>query len=684
MRTRKQVSSHIQVLKGFLGENKACGSDSPVSQSDDADCSTSGMSLVADITPEKSNKKARSSPAPEETAGGSEDFEDDDASEYQPSQALYLPFPNHHASSIEILASNEYPGPTIRRVLAFTMTLVDQNDHKILLHTYTSIQSETPSALRALEDVNKWREMYPPLAADFDRGRIACPIFLFDTHLSLMDHYRQANLAIRFSMEFSQGVHFTDWRSYPRFYEQNGCPIDLTKIYPNSGTCDLLHSSPIKGTDSSKLEDIAFKSKWWVRVFSSMMDEKMAAENIGDPRLIREEEERAIQVVQGISVMQEIWATHGVNHRRQRMAIILWKFSTARRGVAATTSWRRLSPPLSPYDIQSPHPPSEKPPMTLDAALQATSSYVGPYTAQPSIFSGATVGDSVDTSLSEASSPSATPTPESRSFPSSTSTSFPSSVSNSIYPLYPSQESSFHSQDSAYPTLSSFDSQESAYSFYDHHETVEAAHESYGSHEFPDGSQGSYGSQEVIYHSQESLYQPAPDQLYEYPYQMVEDPITASTSQDFTGGQIHLSYAQTEDSQSSYEAPLIAPQAHMIPQHHQLIEHLEHFDQHDFLDQNPNDLSGGHDEVDEQAHAQPLAQPDELSGLSIDYNAWEETLRLNPDLERHLGITALEDVGHPEQDYMSPLGQGVLESTPGTVLGEVRDEDGTPGGELEY
>lgn len=28
-RDRKQVSSHIQVLKGFLGENKACGSDGP-------------------------------------------------------------------------------------------------------------------------------------------------------------------------------------------------------------------------------------------------------------------------------------------------------------------------------------------------------------------------------------------------------------------------------------------------------------------------------------------------------------------------------------------------------------------------------------------------------------------------------------------------------------------------------
>ena len=29
IRTRKQVSSHLQVLKAFLGENKRCGSDDP-------------------------------------------------------------------------------------------------------------------------------------------------------------------------------------------------------------------------------------------------------------------------------------------------------------------------------------------------------------------------------------------------------------------------------------------------------------------------------------------------------------------------------------------------------------------------------------------------------------------------------------------------------------------------------
>lgn len=336
--------------------------------------------------------------------------------------------------------------------------------------------------------------------------------------------------------------------------------------------------------------------------------------------------------------------------------------------------------------------------MTLDTTLEAASPYVTHYTTQPRIFAENPTGDLLAVPLSEDSPPSLTPTPESRSFPSSTSTSFPSSVSNSTYPVYPSQESSFHSQDSAYPILSSLDSQDSAYpalvsldsqdsgyALYEGHDIVEASHESYGSHDFADGSQESYGSQEIIYHSQNALYQPPPDQLYEYPFQIVDAPVTASTHQDFTGGQIQLSYAPTEDMPSSYEGPLIAPQASMMPQH-QLIQHPEHFDQHDYPDRNPDDLGGGgcEDGLDEQGDAQAPLQSFELNGLAMDYDAWEETLRLNPDLECHLGIEAVEEASQVRQSYLSPLGQDGPGSMAGEVLGEVHDEQGSPEGHLEY
>lgn len=622
------------------------------------------MSLVADIKSEHSRRKINSSTAREETTGTYEILEYDDTSGHPSSQASFPPFPSPISAPIEILASNLCQGCSLRRVAEFAMTLVDKPDSKAVRHYFTSLQSETPSAPKALVDVNNWREMYPALVAYYDQGPIDCPIFLFDAHLSLVEHDYHSNLQILFSMEFTQGAHYTEWRSCLKFYEYNGSPVELEKSW------DTLESTQLKGTDNCRLPEVSLRSKWWSRVFSSMITNKMRMESIGDPALIREEEKRATQYVQGISVMQEIWATHRASGQRpQRMAILLWRFDTAKRGEAATMSWRKLLPPLSAYDIQSPHPPSDNPPMTLDTALQAASPYVEHDNTQASVFSGCPAGEMLTAPLTEDSSSSTTPTPDIRSLP--------LSASNSAYPLYPSQESSFHSQDSAYPPLGIFDSQDSGYTLYEHHEVAEGSHESYGSHESADCSQESYGSQEVIYHSQDLLYQDALDQLYEYPCHSVEVPVTASATQDFTGGQIHLSYAQTDDSQSSYEAPLIAPQANIIPQH-QLIQHPEYFDRHDYLEPNPDDLSCGHHEVDEQAQALPLPQSYELNGLTIDYSAWEETLRLNPDLERQLSIDAMDEVGNIEERYMSPMGQDSVEQTHGGVLGGFTREKVAP------
>ena len=631
------------------------------------------MSLVAPLPSDNSRKKALGGRGHEETACAYKNSEYDDASYYRSSQASLPPFPSRISAPIEFLASNSYQGPTLLRIPEFAMTLEDRRGSKAVRHTCTSIQSETPSAPKALADLSGWRQMYPTLAASNDQGPIDCPVFLFDAHLSFLEHGYPSNLRISLFMDFSQGAHYTEWRSHPKFYEHNGCPVDLTDSGANT-----LESEQLKGTDNCRLGQVFFRPKWWVQVFASLIKEKMMAEDKGDPKLIRDAEERATQYVRGLSIMQEIWATHRASNRGpQRMAVLLWRFDTARRGVAAITSWRKLVPPLSAYDVQSPHPLPENPPMTLESALQAASPYGVLENPQPSIFSGCPGVDSLSVPLSEESSSSTTPTPENHSFPSSISTSFPSSASGSAYPMYSSQGSSLRLQDSAYPPLGIFDPQDSGYSLYEHHELIETSHEPYGSNESVDCSQDSYASQEAIYHSQTFLYQHSLDQLYEYPCDITDAPVIASASQDFTGGQIHLSYSQTEDSQSPYEAPLIAPQAKMVPQH-QLIQHPEQFDQHDYPEHNPEELNSDHDEVDGQA------QSYEVNGLAIDYSEWEETLRLNPDLEGHLGINSMDEGGQIEEQYMmSPVGQEGVEPTQGEVLGEVQDEEGSPVRQVE-
>lgn len=297
--------------------------------------------------------------------------------------------------------------------------------------------------------------------------------------------------------------------------------------------------------------------------------------------------------------MHEIWATpRGYeNPRDQRVAILLWKFGKARKGEVATTSWRRLEPHAAPFQVQSPTPPAQQPPLALDTMVhdamvrRPAVPYGDYYNPQPSIFAE-NAEDLLKETLSEGSSPAMTPPLDYgyASLPSSTSTSFPSEISISGYQSHLTQESSFQSQDSVYPSLASFDSQDSR----DHLQEFNQPH-----------SQDFYGSQENIYHPQDMLYHQTSNQVYEWPSPQTALPDDDPADPDFTGGKIHVSYAEHEGPMTAYQAPLIAPRANMMPQH-QLIQHPEQFDHHNYL---RPDLSSQHEhqQIDwETVASQPL------------------------------------------------------------------------------
>ena len=488
-----------------------------------------------------------------------------------------------------------HQGPTIRQV-KFAMTLCDAEYRP--LHPYTSIQSEMGSAPKALADVNYWHVLYPQLALYCDQGYLDIPLFLFETNLSLMNDFPGCHkyLAIDLSVDFIQGTAFEDWQSLTRFYEENGNWVDLSKFYEKSqpensarpqrenSPWDMLECSEVPESSDMRLK-IPLKSRWWADAFARILHEKHKAQATKNSEVIKQKDVSARRYIGGISVMQELFATprtHG--SQRQRMAILLWKFSQSQSGGVATTSWRRLIPPVSPFQIQSPLTQRMKPPMTLDTALQdAVASHSVPvyadyHNSQPSIFTE-NCETLLTAPLSDGSSFTTTPTPEDRSFPPSMSTSFPPSVSNSNYAPHPSQESSFHSQEPAYASLESFDSQGSA-------------------------SQDSYITQDTMYHSQDSLYAP----LYEYPPPLQihhpNDRNLGATDHEFTGGEIQLSYVQQEESAVPYdddaadEEPLIAPRANMISQH-QLIHNLEQFDHN-----NENGILFDHGDAADEQHSE--------------------------------------------------------------------------------
>jgi len=498
-------------------------------------------------------------------------------------------------SPAETVGSDWNSPPTIRSV-KFEMSLSkkEKDTNLRVLHIYTSIQSETASAPRLLDNVVDWRTFFPPLSAFHCQGQIDCPIFLFDTNLSLTDSHPGfgTSLAIDLSVNVAQGMALTNWQSHTRFYEERGHLVDLgifeqekQRYHAEQGRPVNLESlkspwrdlecSPTKGTADCWLSEVPLKSLWWVGVFSKIILRKQAAEATKDLEAIKQEEEYAHQYLQGISVMQEIWATpRGYeNPRDQRVAILLWKFGKAQKGEVPTTSWRRLEPPAYPFQVQSPTPPAQQPPLTLDTTLHNAMGrpavpYGDYYNPQPSIFAE-NAEELLQETLSDGSSPAMTPNLDYgyASLPSSTSTSFPSEISNSGYHSHLTPESSFQSQDSSFPSLGSFDSQDSRYHL-----------QEYGTH-----SQDLYGSQENIYHSQDMLYHQQSNQVYEWPPPQTAQPHDAPASHDFTGGKIHVSYTEHEDPMSAYQAPLIAPRANMMPQH-QVIQHPENFDHHDYLE----------------------------------------------------------------------------------------------------
>ncbi|KAL6713886.1 hypothetical protein ACLMJK_008380 [Lecanora helva] len=580
-RDRKQVSSHLQVLKAKMKNNKHCASPAVIYAQNQL--TLLGMSLV--IAYENDQNREQSEPASRATSAGGHDSH---YSQVMRSQLKSLP------SSAKYDNQPQYP--TIRQV-DFSMILYKGGQYSVIcpedtIHKYTSIQCNIASAPRSLENLRNWRTFYPPLAEYHAKGQINCPMYLFDSNLDLMEDAPEglASLSVQCSLDVSHGANYANWQACTRFYEEGGRPVDLAKFYQappghEEAWVDL-RACPSTRKSDCKLHELPLKSAWWARTFSNMVGRLSQAKATNDAQALVEEEKNTDRYLRGVSVMQEIYAFPCAgDSKAQRLAILVWKFRKVRKGEAATTTWSKLNPPASPFQVQSPTPPSEQPPLTLDTTLQSATAYNDFYQPQqPSLFAD-NAEDLIDAHLSDGSTPATTPPSDYTSFPSSTSTSFPSNISNSSYQPRLLQET-LQYQDPVYPSSSTFGSQESQYHSQDliHH------------------SQDIYDSQASLYPShQDALSHHIPPQIcgWSSPQTLLYDETAAAAvaaSQDFTGGKIHITYPDASDPgpqqqsprPSEYEPHLFAPRAQMIP-HHQLIQHPEQFEPHeyDYVDTEP-------------------------------------------------------------------------------------------------
>ena len=554
----------------------------------------------------------------------------------------------------EVTSTKSDHYPAIRQV-KFEMALSDKEGN--MVHSYTSIQSQTASAPRTLEEEVDWRVRYPGLVSLCEEGPWDCPIFLLDASLSLTAPILPGSmLSIDIALIISQGADFRDWKSFTRFYQDNGQGVDLEEFYAernrNVEERQRVVEDPWRDLDCRsdlgadvEVSQIPLKSAWWVRAFSDFISVTKQAKASQNDRNVRSTEEGIDRSIRGISVLQEIWATaEAPQSGPQRLVVLAWKFSRAKRGQVGTTSWRRLMQTTNPFGIQSPTPPLLHTPLTLNTTLHEAMNRrlhkqdVDYYSPRPSIFVD-NAQDVIAASLSEGSSLATTPSMDYASFESSTSTSFPSTLPCAGYTPNLGQDSSFQSQNPLYMQGGSFDLQDPPFQFQD-----SFTH----SHDV-------YDFQSQAHHSQDDLYQDDNDLQYDWTACQPSAPDDLTPNHDFTGGKIQIAYPPNNDPFDAYDAPLIAPRANALPQH-SLLQDPEQFNHEDYLEPERDQQH-----VDWELIA---SQPLQVAGL-----------RFHPE-----SCGDLQQLEHVQEQ--APIFEELAESQ-GQVLGKMREGESQMEGSLE-
>ncbi|KAL8856295.1 MAG: hypothetical protein Q9178_007132 [Gyalolechia marmorata] len=564
-RDRKQVSSHIQVLRNFMFDN--------------------------DEWLQYVNVKNTSSPrqaAPQLHLQGlklenlsTEDYRSLVHNPYEPidqsGQTNALPCPPPGA----ILGSNAPDrGPRLNRI-EFEMFVQSPTREKI--HRYTSIQAEIGASPQALEEICNWRMSFPRLEDYHENAELEDNIILIESNIDLpTDHPpKNSTLSIHFQVNIAGISGNEQWSTSTSYYENNGEPVDMRKFYEINNICktsswDTPTVSRAPGSRDIQLE-IPLHSNWWVQLFTRMAARKYGT--MQDPYFLQQEEEWSRRYLQEMSIMQELRMSSGVaGASTKRVAIILWRFSPTRRGEVATTSWRKLKAPPQRFKVNSPTQSPEpllQHSMVLDSSLH-TIAMPQPIFANAERFllhqSDIFAKDSeriVSESRPARDSPAPALTPDyTTSFPSSTTTSFPPSVTHGYLSHEESQESACYSQDSHSYRQASFESQNS-FNF-----PQKTAYALQGARAYEEDLNHvpqnlELESQDPAYYPQQSL-DPMPDfhSPIQYDDELCQDGFNydgSHATQEFSGGQIQLSFQAQQGAPESHPSSYIGPPRDIAP-----------------------------------------------------------------------------------------------------------------------
>ncbi|KAL7271881.1 hypothetical protein RUND412_005336 [Rhizina undulata] len=336
-RTRKQVSSHIQVLKNLLRNNpefmKHVTTEDP---SPTWDGDTNSWEVES---------------APTSTAG----------LEPMPSLAhCALPpirAPNSHSNhpehvqftgSPEVLLSqpNQMAHQTLKFSPASFAMWVASPDSAVsidrCLHTYTRLSDEAVRPA-ALVSVSNWKARFPYVAeVEHHESLDDCPIVMLQASISTMpiSQLQSSILCTQFQVAVDDSFAGHRWECVTRIYA------------PNKKILELSHAvEQIEDIDGVKKLVLPFASEFWAAFYTGLSHAQQggSCDNSSPTdaeRFHRKREKEAKAAIKGITVVQELLSIPlGGLGSKKRAGLLIWEFTKAEHGHIGKVIWREITPP---------------------------------------------------------------------------------------------------------------------------------------------------------------------------------------------------------------------------------------------------------------------------------------------------------------------------------------------------
>ncbi|PMD38236.1 TEA-domain-containing protein [Hyaloscypha variabilis F] len=334
-RTRKQVSSHIQVLKGFLREHPAFDRLFP------------------------SNKAPKN--------GFEDSFKNDPC--LRALSEGRLPSKRYDYDNMDQVVAYAPMRPVLFWLLITSSSVPDEVNGKVVheedllnegmvAHRFTGLSTQRQRD--SLENISNWRQRFPYLQQLVTAGELQCDIIHMDVSLNLLIAHppEGAELCCQTVLSFSQ-PHEYEWRIITTLNRPPELYRDPHSDPPVEGEVCLGQATSL-GDGETRVK-IPFPAVGWANAVTCLTnlqakyDEKRKNQALG---LMSNSSARpAREYVEQITMYQEVQSSPGPRMPFIRRAIIVWTFHQAHEGEGNGTHWRYLDacPPRRICMSPSPH-----------------------------------------------------------------------------------------------------------------------------------------------------------------------------------------------------------------------------------------------------------------------------------------------------------------------------------------